>query len=157
MTNRFTTGGGRSTDAPGQTTPGRGGQAPNSVVQDAEPDDVLRVIKQPRKCAIIISPFMAEDYTKASQMSRYSIRAVKDSLSKMEAPLANHAFYHEALNVRNPIERDIGLLTNLSWMKAADLVAVYVDFGITPAMQVAINAAMLRNKRIEYRTIGSYA
>lgn len=90
-------------------------------------------------------------------MNRYALRATKDSLGKNEAPLASHLFYSEVLNVRNPIERDIGLQSQLTWLKAADIVAVYLDFGITPAMQVAINAAVLKNKRIEYRTIGNVA
>lgn len=59
------------------------------------------------------------------------------------------------LNIRNPIERDIGLQLQLSWVKSASAVVVYTDHGITPAMQVVINAASVRNKRIEFRTIGS--
>lgn len=61
------------------------------------------------------------------------------------------------LNFRNPIERDLGLQAQLTWLKAADIVAFYVDFGITPAMEVVMNAAKLKNKRIEQRTIGSVA
>lgn len=157
MTNRYTTGGPRPTEAPGQTKAPPGGQVPLSVVQDAEPDDVLRVIKQPRRCVVLISPFMAEDYTQAARAKRYADRATRDSVMKQESPLVSHSFYYDTLNVKNPIERDIGLLSQLSWIKNADLVAVYVDLGITPAMQVAINTAILRNKRIEYRTIGNFA
>ena len=100
---------------------------------------------------------MAEDPSLAAKMQRYATRAIKDSLSKNEAPLASYVFYSDALSPRNPIERDIGLQSQLTWMKGADIIAVYMDFGITPAMQAVINSAILRVKRIEYRTIGSVA
>lgn len=154
---KYATGGPRPTEAPGQTKVPAGGQVPQSVVQDAEPDEVLRVIKQPRRCVVLVSPFMAEDYTQANKAKRYADRATRDSVSKQESPLVSHSFYYDTLNVKNPIERDIGLLSQLSWIKNADLVAVYVDMGITPAMQVAIDTAILRNKRIEYRVIGNFA
>lgn len=157
FTNRYTTGGERGTEAPGQTKAPSGAQVPFSQLQSAKPDDALHVTKQPRKAVLVVTPFMAEDPAKAAKMNRYALRATKDSLGKNEAPLASHLFYSEVLNVRNPIERDIGLQSQLTWLKAADIVAVYLDFGITPAMQVAINAAVLKNKRIEYRTIGNVA
>lgn len=155
LTHRYTTGG-HPSGAPGQTTPAPGTVVPNSVLQDAEPDEVLRVIRQPRRCAIVVTPFHAEDPQKANLANRYALRAVRDSLSRQESPLASHVMYYD-LNIRNPIERDIGLHGQLSWIKNADVVAVYVDLGITPAMQVVINTAMLRNKRIEYRTINAFA
>lgn len=157
MTTRFTTGGPRPTEAPGQTKAPLGGQVPQSVLQGAEPDDALRVVKQPRRCVVLVSPFMAEDYTKANMAKRYADRCTKDSVNKQEAPLVSHSFYYDVLNVKNPIERDIGLQSQLSWIKHAELVAVYVDLGITPGMRVAINNAILLSKRIEYRTIGNYA
>jgi len=61
------------------------------------------------------------------------------------------------LNDKDPIERDVGLQSQLSWLRVADIVAVYVDFRITPAMKVAINNAVLLQKKIEYRTIGAVA
>ena len=51
-------------------------------------------------------------------------------------------------------ERDDAFLNLLSWIPRADLIAVYVDYGITPAMQVAINVAITKNKKIEYRSVG---
>ncbi|QXN67221.1 hypothetical protein [Stenotrophomonas phage BUCT608] len=41
-------------------------------------------------------------------------------------------------------------------MKKAEMVIVYTDGGITPAMQTIINSGEIKNKRIEYRTIGSF-
>lgn len=100
---------------------------------------------------------MAEDYALAAKMTRYAVRATKDSMGKNESPLASHLFYSEVLNARNPIERDLGLQGQLTWLKGCDLIAVYLDFGITPAMQVVINHAIAKSRRIEYRTIGNVA
>ena len=157
LTNVFTTGGERPKDAPGQTVAPKGSQVPLSVIQAARPEDALRVTKQPRKAVIVLSPFMAEDPALAMKMQRYAARAIKDSLMKNEAPLASYVFYSDALSPKNPIERDIGLQAQLTWLKGCDILAVYMDFGITPAMQVVINNAMLKVKRIEYRTIGNVA
>lgn len=157
MTTLFQTGGLVSKDAPGQANPNRGVQIPNSVVQDATPNDVLRVTKQPRKNVILITPFMSEDPSLAEKMKRYAARATKDSLNKHESPLASHLFYYSVLNEKDPIERDIGLQSQLSWLRVADIVAVYVDFSITPGMKVAINSARLLQKKIEFRTIGAVA
>lgn len=157
MTTLYTTGGPKPIDPPGQTHPTKGATAPKSVIQAAPPENNLRVTKQPRKNVILVTPFMNEDPAMAEKMKRYGKRATRDSILKNEAPLASHLFYYSVLNDRDPIERDIGLQSQLSWLKVADLVVVYVDFGITPAMKVAINNAQLLVKRIEYRTIGSVA
>lgn len=157
MTTLFQTGGVVPKDPPGQTKPPKGVQVPNSVIQIAPPENNLRVTKQPRKNVILITPFMAEDPALAMKMSRYAARATRDSLNKNEAPLASHLFFYSVLSDKDPIERDIGLQCQLSWLRVADLIAVYVDFSITPAMKVAINNAKLLQKKIEYRTIGSVA
>lgn len=157
LTTRFTTGGERPTNAPGQTKAPSGMQVPFSIIQQARPDDALRVTKQPRKAVLMVTPFMAEDISQSARMVRYATRATRDSLNRNESPLASHLFYSEVLNVRNQIERDIGLQSQLTWIKGCDIVAVYIDFGITPAMQVAINNAIMKSKKIEYRTIGAVA
>lgn len=156
LTTQFTTGGQMSKDAPGPTKTAKGVMAPDSAVQKADPTEALRVIKQPRKSVIVVTPFVAEDPAKAAMMQRYSLRCFRDALGKTEAPLVTNAMFGD-LNFRNPIERDLGLQTQLAWMKAADLVAFYVDFGMTPAMEVVMNAAKLKQKRIEQRLIGAVA
>lgn len=145
----------RAGDQPGQTQVSPGSVAVSSYAQDANPDDVLHVIRQPKKAAVIITPFAAEDYSKAAAVKRYGDRCIKDSVQRGESPVASHLFYYDVLNVKNPIERDIGLLSQLTWIPKCDIVVVYVDFGITPAMRVAINVAQLKSKKLEFRTIGS--
>jgi len=117
----------------------------------------LHVSKPNRKAAVILSPFMAEDPSQARRMERYAKRCLQDSVLKNEAPVANHYFYYEVLNSNLSIERDIGLQSQLIWIKHADLVVVYIDMGITQAMELAINVAKIANKRLEYRSIGKVA
>jgi hypothetical protein len=119
------------------------------------PQLALHVAKSNRKATVVLSPFAAEDPAKASRMDRYAKRCVQDSLLKNEAPVANHYFYHEVLNSNLSIDRDIGLQSQLTWIKHADLVAVYIDMGITQAMELAINVAKLSNRSLEFRKIGA--
>lgn len=157
MTTIYQTGGKVSGHPAGQTVAPEGSTAPKSVIQAATPENNLRVTKQPRKNVILVTPFMAEDPSLAEKMKRYAARATRDSVNKNEAPLASHLFYYSVLSEKDPIERDIGLQSQLSWLKVADIVAVYVDFSITPAMKVAIENAKRLQKKIEFRTIGSVA
>lgn len=140
-----------------QLNPAATVQKTASTVLQYDANDVLHVAKQPRKTVVLVSPFMAEDLAKGSMYSRYATRCVQDSLNKNEAPLASHLLYYQVLNTNNQIERDVGLLCQLSWIKDCDLVAVYIDMGMTAAMKVVTEVAMLRNKRIEYRTLSAFA
>lgn len=119
------------------------------------PQVALHVAKPHRKATIILSPFMAEDKANAHKMERYAKRCVQDSILRSEAPVANHYFYYEALNSNLSIERDIGLQSQLIWIKHCDMVAVYIDFGITRAMELAIDTAKISNKHLEFRKIGA--
>lgn len=117
----------------------------------------INIAKYARKKTALVTPFMMEDLSQGQMMLRYAIRAVNDSIGRSEAPLASHAFYYSLLNYNNPIERDIGLHSQMSWIVVADLIAIYIDFGITPAMEAAINVAQAKSRKIEYRSIGGVA
>jgi len=127
-----------------------------SSFEKANQKDVLSVAKVTRKLSIGITPFAAEDPALAGKMERYSVKCAVDATNRAEAMLmANLAF------MRGPgavsYNRDDAFLNLLSWLPKADLIAVYVDYGITPAMQTAINLAISKNKKIEYRSIGNIA
>lgn len=128
-----------------------------STFDDKDQRSALNVAKYQRKRVLVITPFMAEDLSKASLMKRYAERALKDSITRNEAPVMSHLFYYNVLNSNDAIERDIGLHSQLAWIGKADLVVIYVDYGITAAMQVAINVAETKSRKIEYRSIGGVA
>lgn len=120
-------------------------------------DEVLNVTMTPRKAVLVVSPFMAENPAKADFMSRYALRATQDSVKRNEAPICNHLFYYQFLNTNITVERDQGLHSMLTWVPKCDILAVYIDHGITQAMQSVIGLAQVKNRKIEYRTISGAA
>jgi hypothetical protein len=68
----------------------------------------------------------------------YLDRCVIDSLERGEAPFASHGFYPRVLDDATLSERHMGMEAGFAWGKAAELIAVYVDRGITPGMRDGI-------------------
>ena len=54
------------------------------------------------------------------------------------------------------LERDASFVTQLNWMLKADIVAFYIDYGITPAMESMLNFCLRKNINNELRMIGEY-
>lgn len=126
-----------------------------SAFVKADQRQALTTVRGQKKCVVGVCPFIPEDLSNAGKMERYSKRANLDGANRNEAILmANRAFLTMS-SYSSSIERDDSFMSLLSWVARCDMVAVYVDFGITPAMQVAINVAEAKNKKIEYRSIGA--
>lgn len=154
---QFRTGGQANTDVPEQPKK-PGVQQVSSAFDKADQRQVLSTVKYQKRLVVGITPFVPEDLSNASKMERYSKRAAVDGTARGEAILmANRAFLTTMTPNTAAINRDDAFIGLLSWIPKADLVAVYVDFGITPAMQVAINVAEAKNRKIEYRSIGEVA
>lgn len=77
---------------------------------------------------------------------------LRDSLSRGEAPFAGHAYLSSVLNDADPDERRQGIDCHLAWLRAADAIAVYVDFGISSGMAEACQVA-----QHEYRYLAAWA
>lgn len=157
---RFRTGVASSEEKPGVSPkdPRRKGvQEPQSIIQGQDAN-LATVLKTPRKSVIVLTPFMGEDPSKAKMFERYAQRAVKDSLNRNEAPLAAQLFFYQFFGSNLvQIERDMGLVSQISWVHKCDRVAVYSDFGITQAMNLVLDVARLKNKPVEFRAITSFA
>lgn len=136
-------------------------KAPGSR-KDPTEDDIFsidtylipNVLKATRRLVIIESPYSNDDLTMVNRHTLYAKQCLKDSFKRGEAPFSSHILYSDALNYRVRIDKDIGLISHVSWIAVCDLVAVYVDFGLSEGMQLAVNVAKIKHKRIEYRTIG---
>ena len=153
----FKTGGQANTDVPEQQSK-PGVQSVTSAFSKADQRQALTTVKYQKKLVIGITPFVPEDPSNAAKMERYSKRASVDGAARGEAIMvANRAFLTTMTPNTSTINRDDAFIGLLSWIPKADLIAVYVDFGITPAMQVAINVAEAKNRKIEYRSIGEVA
>ena len=114
-------------------------------------------LKTPRKLVIVEVPFSVEDPALMTRYLNYSKKCIKDSFNRTEAPFLSHILYSGSLNFKVQNEKEIGFVSHASWLVVADLIAVYIDYGITPEMQVAINIAKIRSKKVEYRSIGLVA
>lgn len=151
---RFYTGGQPSTAIVQDTPATLGSQKPNSSILSKPTALDLHVTKQQRKRTLILAPFQPEDRALASKYARYTLEACQDSYDRRhEAPVAYSSFSQVA-DVATMIGRDGGFQCVLNWIAGAEVIAVYEDYGITPAMQLCLDAAKLAQARIEHRSIG---
>ena len=103
------------------------------------------------KLVIIESPFAGD----VEANVKYARLAVRDSLSRGEAPIASHLLYTQEgiLDDDIPSERQWGIDAGLSWRIVADASIVYTDRGITRGMEYGIAAAKEAGLTVEYRSI----
>jgi hypothetical protein len=76
--------------------------------------------------------------------------AFMDSMERGEAPIASHKLYTDILNDNDPEERELGINLGFAWLKAADLVAFYVDFGMSRGMLACLNDLKTARFRVPY-------
>jgi hypothetical protein len=103
------------------------------------------------KLVIIESPFAGNEESNIA----YARACVRDSLLRNEAPIASHLLYTQPgiLNDHTPEERRHGIDAGHAWLRVAQLVAVYIDHGISPGMEEGMHRAKLANVEIEIRRL----
>lgn len=86
---------------------------------------------------------------------KYARMAVRDSLSRGEAPIASHLLYTQEgiLNDEIPEERQWGIDAGLAWKEVAEKHVFYVDYGYSRGMEYAKLYATKNNIPIEERRI----
>ena len=106
------------------------------------------------KIVIIESPFAGD----RELNSRYLSACLRDSLNRGEAPFASHALYTRegVLDDDIPEERTKGMEAGWAFTAKADLVAVYVNLGISGGMELGIRRADELGIPFEYRAIRDY-
>jgi hypothetical protein len=87
---------------------------------------------------------------------RYARLCVCDSLARGEAPYASHLFFTQphVLDDTVPEERARGIEAGLAWAAHADLVAVYLDRGLSRGMELGILRHLSRGLPIVLRSVG---
>jgi hypothetical protein len=106
------------------------------------------------KLVIIESPFGSDDPAVLEENKRYCDACLRDSLNRGESPFASHRVYTRVLDDNVPEQRRKAMEAGFAWMrKAADLVTVYVDRGISEGMMKGIERASGVGKRIEFRKV----
>ena len=85
----------------------------------------------------------------------YARMAVRDSLSRGEAPIASHLLYTQdgILNDDIESERQWGIDAGLAWKSVAQKHVFYIDYGYSRGMEYARNYAAENNIEIEERKI----
>lgn len=100
---------------------------------------------------VIESPFAGD----VSANLEYLRACLADSLGRGEAPFASHGLYTQPGVLRDdaPEEREHGIAAGFAWGARADLVAVYMDRGISGGMKTGIDRALAAGQPVEYRRI----
>ena len=103
------------------------------------------------KLVLIESPYAGD----VSRNLAYLRAAMRDCLSRREAPFASHALYTQdgILDDLVPDERELGIAAGWAWGRRADLVAVYTDLGWSEGMRRGVALAEMRRIPIEHRSL----
>lgn len=107
------------------------------------------------RLVIVESPLAAPTPELIERNIAYAKAAMRDCLSRGEAPYASHLLYAQPgiLDDSIPQQRALGILAGLAWGKKADATVVYDDFGISAGMLDGIDAALAAGRSIEYRSL----
>jgi len=76
----------------------------------------------------------------------YARRCLRDCLARGEAPIASHLLYPQILDDSIAAERALGIAAGLGWLRLAEAMVAYIDYGISPGMRAAMEAALPRFK-----------
>ena len=98
---------------------------------------------------IIESPYMGNVKSNIA----YARKCMSDSLERGESPFASHLLYTQVLDDTKDIERQIGMSRAFNWYRHADLMAVYIDKGISNGMKMGMKVAEKHEIEIVYRTL----
>ena len=104
------------------------------------------------RLVIIESPYAGD----ISANVEYARAAVRDSLSRGEAPIASHLLYTQPGVLRDevPEERQWGIDAGLAWRHVSEATVVYTDRGMSKGMEYGIAAARAAGKPVEFRSLG---
>ena len=100
---------------------------------------------------VVESPYAGEVEANVA----YARRCVLDSLRRGEAPYASHLFFTQPgiLDDFVPEERTLGIEAGLAWGAAAELVAIYIDRGVSRGMIQGVVAHRRAGRPIACRSL----
>ena len=98
---------------------------------------------------IIESPYKGKIKTNVA----YAKKCMFDSLMRGESPFASHLLYTQVLDDVIKKQRTMGMERAFNWYQHADLMAVYIDKGISDGMKMGMEVAEKLGIEIVYRTL----
>ena len=98
---------------------------------------------------IIESPYMGNVKSNVA----YARRCMSDSLLRGESPFVSHLLYTQVLDDAIKKQRLMGMDRAFNWYKHADLMAVYIDKGISNGMKKGIAVAEKFGIKMVYRSL----
>jgi len=98
---------------------------------------------------VIESPYKG----KVKQNVAYAQKCMSDSLLRGECTFASHLLYTQVLDDTVPELRSMGMSRAFEWYRHADLMAVYIDKGISDGMKMGMEVAEKLGIEIVYRTL----
>lgn len=107
------------------------------------------------KLVVIESPYAGD----VERNVAYARACMADSLKRGEAPIASHLLYTQPgiLDDEKPEERKLGMEAGFAWNRHAQLVAAYIDLGVSKGMVTGCELAKKRGIAVEYRSIDGWA
>jgi|SRR5215472_9194822 len=98
------------------------------------------------KLVVIESPYRGE----IERNKAYLKLCFLDSIMRGEAPTASHKLYTDVLDDNDPDERKLGIELGFAWLKVADLVAFYTDFGMSGGMSECLKLIKNATFRVKW-------
>lgn len=84
---------------------------------------------------------------------RYAQLCMLDSLKRGEAPYASHLLYPQVFDDLDEDQRRVGLTAGHEWLRQAELVAFYIDLGMSRGMAMAEGLAFKLGKATTHRRL----
>lgn len=112
-------------------------------------DEPTPVMGTPRVC--IESPLRGDVGTNLL----YADCCIFDSLVRDEAPFAGHLLYPRVLDDTQLYDRERGINAHLAWLRRCDMVAVYLDRGLSHGMAEAVELAQRLRIQVVERKLGA--
>jgi hypothetical protein len=109
---------------------------------------MVALVNEP--CVCVESPFGGD----VALNVQYADACMYDSFTRGEAPFLGHLLYTRVLDDALSPDRTRGVNAHLAWLRRSDYVAVYVDLGVSPGMQLAIDLAAKLGLPCPRRTLG---
>lgn len=97
----------------------------------------------------IVSPYSGDVEANVA----YGKKCLLDSIGRQETPFAGHLFYTQVLDDTNEVDRELGMKMGREWMADCEVVAVYVDRGMSKGMVADIEHAQDIDRGLVFRRL----